>query len=290
MEPTQLNQHAQLEQQNTDTAQRLVTKAFRTIFIGIGMTLITSLLLGRTHPFGNAALYSPKALQAPIMQHSTVPPEVRATLVAKCADCHSMQSRTPLYGRFAPVSWLLERDILNGRKVVNLSRWDSYSADQQEMIKAKIVQETKSREMPLPQYRMIHWDARVTDADVRVFSQWAHQKPILQAAAGSPATEPGDPARGKEVFEKRCTGCHSLEENREGPKLRGVYGRTSGTAPGYKYSPALIKAAVVWDESSLVKWLIDTDAFVPGNNMDFQVPKPQERRDLASFLKRQSAK
>jgi cytochrome c len=265
-------------------------KRFRAMFVAIAMTLITSLLLGRVHPFGNAALYTTNAAQAPIMLHSAVPPEVRATLVAKCADCHSMQSQAPLYGRFAPVSWLLERDILNGRKEVNLSRWDSYSADQQETIKAKIVQETRSREMPLPQYRMIHWNARITDADVRGFTQWAHQMPALQAGTGAPATEPGDAARGKDVFEKRCTGCHSLEENREGPKLRGVYGRTSGTAAGYTYSPALIKAAVVWDESSLEKWLTDTDAFVPGNNMDFQVPKPQERRDLGSFLKQQSGK
>jgi cytochrome c len=298
----QKDKPARHTQRNIDATQQLAaaqgdsvrrgqaSKRFRALFIAGGMTLITSLLLGRTHPFGNAALYTTKPVGAPIMQHSTVPPEVRATLVAKCADCHSMQSRAPLYGRFAPVSWLLERDILNGRKEVNFSMWDSYSADQQETIKAKIVEETKSREMPLPQYRMIHWNARITDGDVRGFIEWAHQMPALQAGAPAPATEPGDPVRGKETFEKRCTGCHSLEENREGPKLRGVYGRTSGTAAGYNYSPALIKAAVVWDESSLEKWLIDTDAFVPGNNMDFQVPKPQERRDLASYLKQQSGK
>jgi cytochrome c len=263
---------------------------FRTVFIACVMMLVTSLLLGRVHPFGNADLYATKAVQAPIMEHSSVPPEVRATLVAKCADCHSMQTQAPLYGRFAPVSWLMERDILNGRKEVNLSLWDSYSADQQETIKAKIVQETKSREMPLPQYRMIHWDARISDADVQAFSHWTHPVTAAQSGSAAPASEPGDPARGKEVFEKRCTGCHSLEENREGPKLRGVYGRTSGTAPGFTYSEAIIKAAVVWDESLLERWLTDTDALIPGNNMDFHVPKAQERRDVVSFLKQQSGK
>jgi cytochrome c len=184
----------------------------------------------------------------------------------------------------------MERDILNGRKEVNLSLWDSYSADQQETIKAKIVQETKSREMPLPQYRMIHWDARISDADVQAFSHWTHPVTAAQSGSAAPASEPGDPARGKEVFEKRCTGCHSLEENREGPKLRGVYGRTSGTAPGFTYSEAIIKRGVVWDESTLERWLTDTDALIPGNNMDFHVPKPQERRDVVSFLKQQSGK
>jgi cytochrome c2 len=31
--------------------------------------------------------------------------------------------------------------------------------------------------------------------------------------------------RGKEIFEKRCGGCHSLDRDKEGPRLRGVYGR-----------------------------------------------------------------
>ncbi|HTZ58728.1 MAG TPA: c-type cytochrome [Acidobacteriaceae bacterium] len=98
----------------------------------------------------------------------------------------------------------------------------------------------------------------------------------------------GDPGRGKDVFEKRCTGCHAMEQSREGPKLRGVYGRTSGTVPGYPYSEALKKAAIVWDEASLEKWLTDPDTLVPGNNMDLHVPNAQERSDLVAYLKRSS--
>ena len=48
--------------------------------------------------------------------------------------------------------------------------------------------------------------------------------------------------RGKELFEKRCSGCHALDKEKEGPRLRGVFGRTSGTVPSFKYSDAL-KAA-----------------------------------------------
>src|ERR1700680_177719 len=48
--------------------------------------------------------------------------------------------------------------------------------------------------------------------------------------------------RGKELFEKRCSGCHALDKDKEGPRLRGVFGRTSGTVPTFKYSDAL-KAA-----------------------------------------------
>jgi cytochrome c len=110
------------------------------------------------------------------------------------------------------------------------------------------------------------------------------------ATADQPSAQPGDPTVGKGIFERRCTGCHALVQNREGPKLQGVFGRTSGTAPGYQYSPELIKAAIVWDESSLEKWLSGPGVLVPGTNMDFHVPNPTERRDLISFLKQTSGR
>jgi cytochrome c len=65
----------------------------------------------------------------------------------------------------------------------------------------------------------------------------------------SRAAEEAD--RGKQLFEKRCTGCHSLERNKEGPNLRGVYGRPAGTAPGFNYSTALKSSHFVWDEQRL---------------------------------------
>jgi cytochrome c len=100
----------------------------------------------------------------------------------------------------------------------------------------------------------------------------------------------GDPARGQQLFESRCTGCHAMNVNRGGPKLQGVYGRTSGTAESFVYSAAIRKAAIVWDEKSLNKWLTDPDEFIPGNAMDFSIPKEQERKDLISYLKKSSGK
>ena len=76
-----------------------------------------------------------------------------------------------------------------------------------------------------------------------------------------------------------------MEQNREGPRLRDVFGRTSGAVTGFDYSPVLAKAHIVWNETTLEQWLADPDALVPGNNMEFQVAKPQERRDLIRFLK-----
>jgi len=250
------------------------------------IAIVASLALARVHPFGDAGLYASNSAETPIQSNTQVPSEVRAILVEKCADCHSNQTHAPLYGHFAPVSWLMERDIVEARKAMNLSLWDTYSTDRQQTLEAKIVQETKSHDMPPAQYRLIHWNVRILDADLRVLGQWAHGPQAMRA--GATVAAEGDPARGKALFEKRCTGCHALTQNHEGPQLQWVYGRTSGTATGFAYSPALKGARIVWDEKSLEKWLTDPDAYIAGNDMDFLVSKPQERQDLISYLKQTS--
>lgn len=265
-------------------------RAIRMGAFGCAIMLVASLLLARTHPFGNAAFFA-GAAPAPMMD-SSVPPDVRAILEAKCADCHSMRVRLPIYDQFAvrlaPASWMMEDDIVEARERWNLSLWDTYSADEQQSLKGLMASEVKTGDMPPLRYRMIHLNARVSDADVAALSRWAHIMPIVDGGMIGQVGGAGDPDRGATVFEKRCTGCHALDQNREGPRLRGVFGRTSGEIPDYDYSPALKKAGIVWNESSLEQWLTDTDKLVPGNNMDFQVVNPQERRDLISYFKRSS--
>jgi cytochrome c len=93
------------------------------------------------------------------------------------------------------------------------------------------------------------------------------------------------PPTGKELFEKRCTGCHSLDNDRIGPRIRGVYGRKAGTGEGFPYSDALKGSRVVWNSATLDKWLADPDQLVPGNDMEFRVGKPDERAAIIEFLR-----
>jgi cytochrome c len=90
---------------------------------------------------------------------------------------------------------------------------------------------------------------------------------------------------GKQLFERRCTGCHSLDMNRVGPRLRDVYGRRAGKIPNFKYSPSLQSAHIVWDDASLEQWLTDPDSLIPDNEMSFRVPKAEERAEIIRFLK-----
>ncbi|WP_241654536.1 heme-binding domain-containing protein [Granulicella sibirica] len=254
----------------------------RTLVIGCFSVLTSSLLLARVHPFGDAGLYQRRVGVKSVAEQAGIPPGVRETLAAKCADCHSMQARTPVYGRFAPVSWLMERDIVEAREKLNLSRWDDYSPEERETFRAQILQQTTKGKMPLAQYRLIHWGSRITDTEQEGLLAWAKAD---QGAGQQTAPSEGDPERGRAVFQSRCIGCHSLERSREGPALGGVFGRKAGSVPGFEYSAPLKSSGIVWDEVSLEKWLTDPDALVPGNNMDFHVPRAQERADLVRFFR-----
>jgi cytochrome c len=95
----------------------------------------------------------------------------------------------------------------------------------------------------------------------------------------------GTAARGRELYQRRCTGCHSLDRARVGPALRGVFGRRSAADPTFPYSDALKRARLVWDEPSLDRWLRDPDTLVPDNDMAFRLEDASERAAIIGYLK-----
>ena|SRR5947209_8241730 len=107
---------------------------------------------------------------------------------------------------------------------------------------------------------------------------------VVLVSAATPANA-GDASLGKELFMRRCTGCHDTDKNKEGPHLRGVYGRVAGKAGGFSYSDGLKSAAFVWDEKSLNRWLTDPDSVVKDNDMAFRVTNSVEREHVIAYLK-----
>jgi cytochrome c len=89
---------------------------------------------------------------------------------------------------------------------------------------------------------------------------------------------------GKEKFEKRCTGCHAVDNEKTGPRLRGVFGRSAASVPSFPYSESLRKSAVTRDNKSLDKRLTDPDGFIPDNDMAFRVPNKEERSAIIEYL------
>lgn len=103
-----------------------------------------------------------------------------------------------------------------------------------------------------------------------------------------PALAEGDPEAGKRAFAK-CIACHSVESGQHkptGPSLAGIFDRKAGTAAGFRYSPAMQKADLVWNDGNLDKYLENPRTFIRGNRMAFPgVRSDRERADLIAYLK-----
>lgn len=96
----------------------------------------------------------------------------------------------------------------------------------------------------------------------------------------------GDAEAGAKVFNK-CKACHVVdkEQNRVGPYLHGVIGRTAGAIEGYNYSDAMQEAGangLVWDEESLAEYLAAPRDMVKGTRMAFAGLKSDE--DIANVI------
>jgi len=95
-----------------------------------------------------------------------------------------------------------------------------------------------------------------------------------------------DVEKGKVVFEQ-CAACHSLDGagDYDGPTLKDVFGRKAGSLEEYRYSAAMKRSDVVWDASTMDKYVADPQAFIPGNRMAFAgIADKGERDDLIAFL------
>jgi cytochrome c len=108
----------------------------------------------------------------------------------------------------------------------------------------------------------------------------------LSLTVGS-AQAAGNPEEGRKAFAK-CRACHQLDagKNAVGPSLAGLFGRKAGTAAGFKYSDAMVKSGVTWNDETIAKYMADPKGFIPGNKMVFPgIKRETEIADLIAYLK-----
>jgi cytochrome c551/c552 len=150
--------------------RRLVVRA---LWILAAVLVLAQLIpVDRTNPRGGADV--------------AASPEVRAILKRACYDCHSSETVWPWYSRVAPVSWLIVRDVREGRKEVNFSIFTQYPDKRRQRKWKEIPEQIEKGEMPPWLYTAVHPEARLSDADRAALLGWAAEGGRLEASAGAP--------------------------------------------------------------------------------------------------------
>jgi len=110
---------------------------------------------------------------------------------------------------------------------------------------------------------------------------------IAGLVVGLEARAAGDAARGVKVFQA-CVACHSVQpgEHMTGPSLAHTWNRKAGTVEDFlRYSDAMTKSGMVWNDATLDKWLANPQRFLPGTSMTFAgIQEARDRQDVIAYL------
>jgi cytochrome c2 len=109
---------------------------------------------------------------------------------------------------------------------------------------------------------------------------------LALALGGTPASA-ADLDAGKKVY-KKCKACHSLKAGKKkvGPSLHGVLGNKAGQVKGFKYSKAMKKADITWDDASLDAFLTKPKKFLKKTKMSFVgLKKKKDRDNVIAYIK-----
>ena len=118
----------------------------RKVLPGAGLGLLAVAVLLQLVPYGRDHPNPPVTQDAPWPDG-----RARELATAACYDCHSNQSRWPIQSFIAPFSWMVARDVEQGRAKLNFSTWDSDDGEADDAAEAVAV-------WPLPprRYVLVH--------------------------------------------------------------------------------------------------------------------------------------
>jgi cytochrome c len=108
---------------------------------------------------------------------------------------------------------------------------------------------------------------------------------LLAMTIATSAALAADTAHGKVVFQT-CAACHSDKPDAIGPSLRGVFGRKSAALADFRYSNAMLRANLTWDDANLHAYIKDPQTKVKGNRMPFGgLTTDKDIDDVIAYLK-----
>ncbi len=108
-----------------------------------------------------------------IIQDIAAPAKIDQILRTSCYDCHSNETVWPWYSRIAPGSFLITRDVIEGRKHINFSEFSELDAFDSTDIAEEIIEVLEDGAMPILPYLLLHPGASLSDSEKQALKIWA---------------------------------------------------------------------------------------------------------------------
>src|SRR5215208_6243379 len=127
----------------------------RRFLVREGLGLLAVAVLLQLVPYGRDHTNPPVTEDAPWPDG-----RARELATAACYDCHSNQTRWPIQSFIAPFSWMIARDVSQGREALNFSTWDEDDGEADDA-----AEEIADATMPPRRFVLAHPDAALSEAE-----------------------------------------------------------------------------------------------------------------------------
>lgn len=101
------------------------------------------------------------------------PRDVMWTLRRACYDCHSNETRWPIWAYVAPISWRVVDDVEKARSVLNFSNWGALTPEQRTAQRHMVNWTTTAHRMPAWYYITLHPDAKLELTELKALAAWS---------------------------------------------------------------------------------------------------------------------
>ena len=108
-----------------------------------------------------------------LLRGSKTPEPILTIFQRACQDCHSANTDWPWYSRIPPISRKIHEDVAQGRKFMDLSKWETYTDGERSGFLMAIIAATQTRLMPPQKYVWMHPNAKLSEAELRSMKKWA---------------------------------------------------------------------------------------------------------------------
>lgn len=122
--------------------------------------LVVLLILAQFVPYGKDHT-NPKVIAEPKWDS----PQTREYFMRACGNCHSNETTYPAYSNYAPISWLIQMDIDEGRKHLNVSEWGRSGKNEGDEAAGAF----EEGDMPPWFYMPTHPEAQLSDTERTAF-------------------------------------------------------------------------------------------------------------------------